>query len=129
MVKFSIYFLLAALAFNAHAYESVFYCTYQNDDCVDFDKTISVDKTEIEALLQRVAAVETNFIGFVDPEGTTIQFYVDAINDIWVEIPFPAEQGSYGKHIDENEFTAIVKSLKSPYIIYKESLNLKFRAW
>jgi hypothetical protein len=117
------------IAVNSYAYENVFYCTYQSDKCVASSDPVRIEESEIIQLLEQVGAMEKNFIGFTDEDGTTLQFYVDAIDDIWVEIPVPAEQGSYGTQIKESDMQAIVRDLKAPYINYKTKLNLSFRAW
>jgi hypothetical protein len=124
-----ILFFGVVMATNSYAYESVFYCTYQSEECVESNDPISIDKSSMIELIERVGAMEKNFIGFIDKNGTTIQFYVDAINEIWVEIPTPSEQGSYGKQINASEMLAIVKELKEPYVNYKEKLRLEFRSW
>ncbi len=79
--------------------------------------------------INKVSEIENNFIGFTDKYGTTIQFYVDDIDKIKVEIPIPAEGGSYGSEIKKTDMVAIIKTLREPYIKYKKSLNLKFLAW
>ena len=116
------------MAINSCAYENVFYCTYQNDEYVESSDPVSIEKDRMVELLERVGAVEKNFIGFIDEDGTSLQFYVDAINDICVEIPTPSEKSSYSKQISEAEMQSIVKNLGTPYISYKSSLNLKFQA-
>lgn len=117
------------MAINSCAYENVFYCTYQNEECVESSDPVIIEKRRMIELLERVGAVEKNFIGFIDKDGTTLQFYVDAINDVCMEIPTPFEKGSYSKQISEAQMQSIVKNLETPYISYKSSLNLKFRAW
>ena len=73
--------------------------------------------------------MKNNFIGLIDADGTTLQFFVDAINEIWMEIPAPSEKGSYGKQIKEAEMRSIIRNLEAPYLTYKKTLNLNFLAW
>jgi len=117
------------IAVNSYGYENVFYCTYQNLTCVEASAAQSVSKSEIAVLIERVVAGQENFIGFVDPDGTTIQFFIDGVDDILVEIPSPAEKGSYGKKIDTSQMQSIVESLEFPYLNYIESLNLVLSLW
>lgn len=114
---------------DAFAFDEVFYCVYQADDCVEPAEAIRIEKEDIGDLLAAVAAGERNFIGFVDSAGTTLQFYVDAIDEIWVDIPVPAKKGSFGKTVSEDEFRSLVMTLEPPFENYTESLGLRFRRW
>lgn len=111
------------------AHDAVFYCTYQNDKCVESSKPVKIRKSNIDSLMKDVVSGEKNFVGFIDKSDTTIQFYVDEIGSVWVEIIALDEKGSYGKHISNDEFYKIVKGLNEPYAKYKEELNLQFKAW
>ena len=116
-------------AAKSYAYENVFYCTYQTETCVESSAGLSVNKSEIAELVERVGVGQENFIGFVDSHGTTIQFFVDGIDDILLEVPIPDEKGSYGKKINMAEMKSIVGDLESPYLNYIKSLKLVFSAW
>lgn len=121
--------LVATIAINAHAYENVFYCTYQIGECTKNSALVRVDEAEMEELLERVGAMKENFIGFIDTDGTVFQFFVDNVDNIWVEIPIPAKKGSFGKQIKKVEMQSIIRNLEPPYIAYKKRLSLTFGAW
>jgi hypothetical protein len=102
---------------------------FKSDDYIESSKSIRVDKNKIMEILERVASVEKNFIGFIDEDGITLQFYVNSNDEILVEIPVQSELGSYGTQITEQEMKEIVEDLESPYFNYKNKLNLSFLAW
>jgi len=116
-------------AFASHTYDSVFYCIYQNDNCVKSSAANMLTKSKVLALVTQFKEHKKNFIGFIDESHITFQFYLYAENKVWVEIPSPQENGAYGKHIDVNEMLKIINNLKLPYSEYKKELNLKYRAW
>ena len=118
---------LCVISMNSYSFEKVFYCAYQIDDCVETPSPIT--KVIIEDLLPIIANGEKNFIGFVDSNDTTFQFYVDDVNKILVEIPVTKEKGSYSKHINEEEFYKLISTLKEPFIDYKKNLGLEYVAW
>lgn len=128
-LSFIIAIKLGLLSSQAHSYEKVFYTVYQTQDSVKSSHPARIPKHKVTQLLKDVSLGKKNFIGFVDDDNTTIQFYVDAIGKIWVEIPFPNKQGSYGKHITTDEMHEIVSTLSPPYMLYKTKLNLHFEAW
>lgn len=110
-------------------YEKVFYCIYQSDRNVDSNQPVPISKEEMVETLELVGGCEKNYIGFIDSDNVTLQFYVDEINKIWIEIPVVEDQGSYGKHISEKEMIDIVNTLESSFLIYKSKLNLELRKW
>ncbi|MFA0718709.1 hypothetical protein AB4622_22205 [Vibrio splendidus] len=75
--------------------------------------------------LELVGWHEKNFIGFIDSFNITLQFYVDEVDKIWVEIPVPEENGSYGKHISQEKMVDIVKNIQRSNTKYIKDLNLQ----
>jgi len=110
-------------------YLEVFYCAYQVGNCAETEKPVKLDTTEISELIVLVVKEKENFIGFTDSNGTILQFYVDDINVIWVEVPYPKRKGSYGTLIDIKGMQEIVGSLKQPYLSYKTQLGMEFYSW
>jgi len=119
----------AFMSTNLIAYDKVFYCTYQNDECVESNNPIQVNKSDMNELVQQVGKIKKNFIGFVDKDGTTLQFYVDITDKIWLEIPVPEEKGSYGIYINQSVMETIIKNLNEPYLNLKDKLKLNFQTW
>ena len=128
-MKVAIFLIGLFIAAPPDIYDRVFYCTYQNDECVESSNPIQVDGSEIGELLERVGRMKTNFVGFVDEDGTALQFFVDDIDEIWVEIPIPSQKGSYGAKIDQSQMQEIVQDLAAPFIDYKTKLDMSFEAW
>ena len=128
----SVLLLLATLfAGNADSgnYLEVFYCARQIGNCVETETPVELDTNEISELIVLVVKEKANFIGFTDLNGTILQFIVEDINVIWVEIPYPKGKGSYGTRIDINDMQEIVGSLKQPYLSYKTQLGMEFYPW
>lgn len=122
--------LLATLSIgNAAAFDAVFYCTYQTSECTDAGTTVSVPPAEMAALLKAVGEVKENFIGFIDEEKTVVQFFVDKPNLIWFEIPDLQRQGSYGKHLTQQEFEAFVLRLEPPFQRFLGDPGMEFVPW
>jgi hypothetical protein len=55
---------------NSCAYENVFYCTYQNNECVESSDPVIIEKGRMLEILEHVGAVKKNFIGFIERDGT-----------------------------------------------------------
>ena len=89
---------------------------------------VALDKESAISMALQVLREPNDFIGFVDAYGTTIQFYCDDSGEIWVEIPYPSEHGSYGKHISLEEVEYFVQEL--PDIFTDECIpDGEFVAW
>jgi len=82
---------------QAYTYDKVFYCAYQTDESVETPSPIN--PKELPDLLKRITNNKENFIGFVDEQETTLQFYINGDNDITVDIPDTKKNGSYTKEI------------------------------
>ena len=126
-MRYLIGLFLTIVSLQAESAQTVFYCAYQIDKCIE--KPLSLTKIEIEKIIPSIAEGKSNFIGFIDEQAIIFQFYVDEIDKIWVEIPYPKEKGSYGIHINTAEFYSLIKELRPPFIQYKSKLGLKFKAW
>lgn len=105
----------------------IFYCVYQANDCVETPKPMRAE--EAARIFERVATGEKNFLGFVDSEGVILQLYVDAPDRIWVEIPAPERNGSFGTYMTKMEAAELVRGLSGPLAGQKSRLELKFKAW
>jgi len=111
------------------SFDTVYYCIYQDDECVEGSNPKKLVRSDVLQIVERVLIGEKNFIGFEDEQSTILQFYVNEIGDVWVEIPAPEKQGAYGKNISNEEMKLIVKDLEEPYSVYKQKLKLEFEAW
>lgn len=110
-------------------YGSLYYCTYQNNEILESADAIRVNDTELTRILKNVLDGNKNFVGFIDGSDTTLQFYVEAKDKVWLDIPVTKNNGSYGMYISGDVMLEIVKSLNEPYIKYLDKLNLEFQSW
>ncbi|HHG3517577.1 TPA: hypothetical protein ACPV0E_004606 [Vibrio parahaemolyticus] len=115
--------------FGENGYQGVFFSIAQTKENISPQSPIEIGPGEIYEYLVDVAQCPNNFIGFIDREGTTLQFMVDEFDKIWLDIPSVEEKGSYGKHITNAEMIALVDSLKGPYSKYVKDLNLELLKW
>ncbi|WP_196141049.1 hypothetical protein [Aliikangiella sp. G2MR2-5] len=114
---------------NNSALSSVFYCTYQNGEEVDSSNPIKINILEAKRLCENVISGTDNFIGFVDEEGTTLQFYSDKKGVISADIPIVAEKGSLVCEISYSEFMVLIDSLEQPFKDYANTLDMNFQPW
>ncbi len=110
-------------------YKKVFYGMYQNGQSVEANNAAPIKKQVLTNLVKTVGECDQNFIGFIDETDTILQFFVDKVNDIWVEIPEVKKKGSYSKRINQIEMESIITNLKTPFKEYKTRLELDFKAW
>lgn len=110
-------------------YSAVYYCIYQHDQSIDGSTPIAMTKAEIEQISIHVSEAEKNFIGFIDRKGVSLQFYVEALDKVWIDIPVVDKAGSYGRYINNDEMFTIIQNLHEPFIQYRKKENLQFRAW
>lgn len=118
--------LLLAGPAGAESY-GVFHCVYQNDDCVETPRQTSI--ADALDLMRAAARAKDNFVGFVDRNGTTLQFYVERPGHFWVEIPAPELKGSYGRDLTSEEAFGVVRKLTGDLEDQKKALGLKLRKW
>lgn len=126
-MKHAITAILILASRHAYSYEPVFYCAYQVDTCIESPAKLPAE--EVERLLPLVTAGKENFIGFTDPDGVILQFFVDDIDLNWVEIPSPADKGSFGRHMTGNQVIELIRKIQPPFNRYKTSLGLEFHPW
>jgi hypothetical protein len=104
-----------------------YYCMYEEQQCTD--------KFEIEAKhiahLARVVLSDTegNFLGFVDADGTALQFIVIAKDRVGIDLPVPAAEASYQREVDVEGALKIIDTLTAPLLAYKSKLDLELREW
>ena len=111
------------------AYNSVYYCIYQNGEVVESSNPVKVSELEARRLSNNVISGVDNFIGFVDEEKNTLQFYSDEKGFICVDIPIVSEQGSQVGAVSYSEFRNLIETLEQPFIKYIELLRLRFQPW
>lgn len=105
----------------------VFYCTESTDENVAPKKAVTKSQDELPAMLQAQLIDRQDFLGIIDEGHTTMQFMRGGGQRVWMEIPDPVKQGSFGKHCLLSEAIEIVKSLDGPLNEFKEQWT--FQSW
>jgi len=105
----------------------VHFALYQHE--ITQDTPALVDQQKLQWIVREVPLTKENFLGFTDSQGTILQFFVDAPDKIWVEIPVAEKKGSYGKEIDPAQYRRIIDMLKEPFSAYIAELKLKLTPW
>ena len=75
---------------------SLFYDCVALDEAVPSDNPLPATPGKVKAMLTEVLIDEGDFLGIIDEEGTTLQFMKQHAG-IWMEVPDPENEGSYGK--------------------------------
>ena len=105
-----------------------FYCCYSTDDWIDAPDARVIDGDSALAIAQRVLREPMDFIGFVDENGVTLQFFIEDSGLVWIEVPIPEDEGSYGKTVTLREANSVIESLPSAF--GKDCLpGLDYEAW
>lgn len=81
---------------------SFFYDCVALDEAVPSDHPLPVTLRKVKAMLTEVLIDEGDFIGIIDDQGTTLQL-LKQHGGIWMEVPDPENEGSYGKHVTLDE--------------------------
>jgi len=68
-----------------------------------------------------------DFFGIVDTSGVTLQLMRGNDNRVWMEVPSPDEQGSYGRHTTLESVPDMVTHLPSSFASLKSELT--FQSW
>lgn len=72
---------------------------------------------------------DEDFFGVIDASGATLQVvYKSELDKYWMEIPMPAESGSYGAHYTFDEITDVFKALPDTFPI-EAFARLEFQSW
>lgn len=105
-----------------------FYCCSSRGDDVLSSDPVSVELHYAIQLAKHTLREPRDFIGFIDSDGVTLQFMYEESGSVWVEVPMPAEKGSYGKSISLHDVTSVVAAM--PEKFDKECLpGLEFQSW
>lgn len=110
----------------------LFYCFYgeDTDDAeVSSQQPIPLgDPKLLHSLLSR-AITDGDFLGLIDRDGTALQrMYEEDEDRYWLEIPVPAQGGSYGKHYRLDRLREILSNLP-PRFDVTAFPDLRFESW
>ena len=106
----------------------VFYTCYESGETVESRAPIAAAREDIIAIARRVLRGDGDFLGLVDQQDGTLQLMREADGRVWMEIPVPAEGGSYGKHVELGEVEATLAGIAVPFDP-EELPGLRFEPW
>jgi hypothetical protein len=107
----------------------VYYCNTLSDEQVSPDAPEELDGRAIMRLASMILKEKDSFIGFVDSQGTNLQFYSDGIDDITLDIPAAERNGSYQTKVDQKTAMELILKLEEPFRALIASRNLKLVPW
>ena len=107
----------------------LFYCIHSEHNCVDPSAAIPSNNENALAVAEKALSSKDDFVGFTDVHETTLQFYVDGADSIWVDMPVPERKGSYGVHTNRAKALQIISRLSPPLSRYRSELHLEFKEW
>jgi len=106
---------------------SVFYQSYSLDEGVDPSAAVRMSVEEILEAMPRLLLENGDFFGIVEQSGVRLQFMRGNCGRVWMEIPVPKEQGSYGKHSTIERVLETVANLPPSLDSLREGLT--FQSW
>ena len=107
----------------------LFYCIHSEHNCVDPSAAIPSNNENALAVAEKALSSKDDFVGFTDVHETTLQFYVDGADSVWVDMPVPERKGSYGVHTNRAKALQIISRLSPPLSRYRSELHLEFKEW
>jgi hypothetical protein len=132
-MKFIVLLLLstfsAAVAADDPSTLRLFYCVHAEQSCVDPSVAVAANSERILGVAGRALSSKDDFVGFIDADDTTLQFYVEGADFILVDMPMPEQKGSYSTHLSRAKALAIIGGLSAPFARYRSELNLEFAKW
>jgi len=107
----------------------LFYCIHSEHNCVDPSAAIPSNNENALAVAEKALSSKDDFVGFTDVHETTLQFYVDGADSVWVDMPVPERKGSYGVHTNRAKALQIISRVSPPLSRYRSELHLEFKEW
>ena len=77
----------------------VFGKCYGTDTTILATDPYTTDRDNMVSIAQQLLRSDGDYFGLIDGNNVTLQFIMDDAGGIWMEIPIPAKNGSYGKRI------------------------------
>ena len=124
----SITFSVAAAAADPNGLR-LFYCIHAESSCKDTAEEVPVSSQDALAIARRALSTKDDFVGFVDAQQITLQFYVEDTDSILVDMPVPKLKGSYSSHLNRAQALKLIAGLSPPLARYRSELKLKFAKW
>jgi hypothetical protein len=93
----------------------MFYNCHSSGDRVDSADAIIAEKDTVIDVAPQILRKSDDFFGVIDSEGRTLQFMREVGDLVWMEIPTPKENGSYGCHIAISDLEMVLISLPATF--------------
>ena len=106
----------------------IFFADYCEDKILEARDARESSKEDILHSMDCVLHMPRNFLGIIDEDDATLQFMVNDDRTIHVDVPIPAEQGSYSKTAELKECLEIVQNIRER-IVMQEIDGLEFELW
>lgn len=107
---------------------NAFYCCSATGEDIPSSRPISIDRDKAIDLAKAMLKAPTDFVGFVDENGSTLQLIVEKSGSVWMEVPAPVEGGSYGKSITMHELDSAIGSMPMEFGVGCIP-GMEFRPW
>ncbi|MEQ8852529.1 hypothetical protein [Gimesia sp.] len=104
-----------------------FYCCYKTDETLSAEEACEMDLSLAADRILELLQGDEDFFGLIDEHNNTLQFLRNG-ETIWMEIPIPDKQGSYGKYIPLSEVSALVAGLPAQ-IDLNDFSEMQFQPW
>jgi hypothetical protein len=105
----------------------VFYTSYSTGESVADESPVNMLASEIVQTIPQVLRARSDFFGVIDSQDTTLQFMRGGGNRVWMEIPDPQKQGSYGRHLTMEMVLELMAQLPKSFELLKS--HLTFQSW
>jgi hypothetical protein len=129
------FFVCLSIAWSATAAASdmtglrLFYCIHAERPCEQTTPEVRASPGDALAVARRALVTTDDFVGFVDSNEITLQFYAQGPDSILVDMPMPGMKGSYATHVSQAQALKIIATISPPLTRYRPELNLKFAKW
>ena len=107
-------------------FEVFYYCESLNES-VESEHPISMNKNDLADACSKYLLANGDFFGVTDACGVTLQFMRTSADRIWMEVPSPERQGSYGKYTNQRNVDDLLNA--STYSFEELKPELSFQSW
>lgn len=105
-----------------------FYCCYSTGEQVSARTPVPISPDESIALAQRILLEKDDFLGFIDEADQTVQMVLEVNGGILLDVPVPAQSGSYVKVIAHAALEDFIRNLPTDFT-QLEMADFAFAKW
>ncbi len=107
-------------------FEVFYYCESLNES-IESDAPVAMQRSELSAACSRYLVDNGDFFGVTDKHGTTLQVMRTNADRIWMEVPAPERQGSYGEYTNQQRVNELLENAEHNFEQLKP--DLLFQSW